>query len=129
MTDTAAISELLHEAARRTTPSSGRDVRPLLAARGVTYGDAARPVRGQHPAVLGVRLPDVHDEERDVVGVAVVQRLQRAHLGAEGRSGIRAEHERDGAYAREARQPHRLPASEWSQLEVEGEIARGELRR
>jgi len=40
-------------------------------------------------------LTDVDREERDPVPIAVGQSVERPYLGAEGRSGIRAEDERD----------------------------------
>ena len=72
--------------------------------------DLVAPVVGEHPAVLRVRLADVDDEERDLVAVAVVELLQLAQLAAEGRSGVRAEDERDRALAREVGRAERVAA-------------------
>ena len=57
-----------------------------------------------------MRLADVDDEERDLVAVAVVELLQLAQLAAEGRSGVRAEDERDRPLAREVGEPDSLAA-------------------
>ena len=84
--------------------------RPLVERDRIDDRDLLAPVVGEHPAVLGVRLADVDDEERDLVTVAVVELLQLAQLAAEGRSGVRAEDERDRALAREVGEPDALAA-------------------
>ena len=57
--------------------------------------DSRAPVLGQDPALLGMGFPDVDREERDPISIAVGQSVERPHLGAEGRSGVRPEDERD----------------------------------
>jgi hypothetical protein len=46
-----------------------------------------------------VGLADVDGEERDAVAKPLGQVLERPNLGAEGRSGVRAEDERDRTLA------------------------------
>ena len=54
-----------------------------------------------------MRLLDVDGEERDPVGVSRGEIVERPNLGAEGRSGVRAEDERDRlAVVEERREPN-----------------------
>ena len=52
-----------------------------------------------------MRLADVDDEERRVVPVALVHRVEGGNLPPEGRSGVAAEDQDDGLLAAEGRQP------------------------
>jgi hypothetical protein len=58
-------------------------------------GDAGTAILGKDPPFLRMRLADVDDEEYDPLAVAVGELLERPDLGAERRSGVGAEDERD----------------------------------
>ena len=76
-----------------------------------------------------MRLADVDAEEVHAVAVALRELLERPNLGAEGRSGVRAEDQRDRTFLDERAQAGGVLASEQRQLEVRCEVALGHLRR
>jgi hypothetical protein len=58
-------------------------------------GQSRSAIFRDDPAVLRVRLADVDDYKMDAVAVAPGQLLQRPDLGAERRSGVRTEDQRN----------------------------------
>jgi hypothetical protein len=54
-----------------------------------------RQITGHLPDVARVRFLDVHDVERNLIFIFLVQRIQRGNLPAKRRSGIAAEYEHD----------------------------------
>jgi hypothetical protein len=75
-----------------------------------------------------VRFADVDGEERDAIAIPLGQALERPNLGAERRSGVGAEHERDGPLAQQLAQLHRSPAVDPRELEIGGDVAFRDLR-
>jgi len=68
---------------------------------------ARAPVLRQDPALLGVRLADVDEQEAGSAAVPAGDPLQRPNLGAKRWSGERAEDERDRPGLEQRTEPHR----------------------
>ena len=101
-----------------------RDVLALVGSRRLREDDRLGDVNRQLPAVLGMRLLDIDDEELDSVPIALGDLLQAPGLLAEGRSGIGAEDEGDGAAVLEIGEAHLLIAvAQHGQLEVGRRVA------
>ena len=95
------------------------DVLALLGSRRLREDDLLVDVDRKLPAVLGVGFLNIDDEELDPVPIALGDLLQAPGLLAEGRSGVGAEDERDGAAVLEIGQAHLLIAvAQHGQLEA-----------
>src|SRR5207245_10680705 len=93
---------------RRSSDLDGGHLAALAIRKGVRDRDALAPVGAQHPAVLWMRFLDVDDEKGHQASIPVVQLVKLPQLGAEGRSGVRAEDQRDGSLPGEVAEAHQL---------------------
>jgi hypothetical protein len=76
-----------------------------------------------------MRLADVDGEERDTVAELRRQTVERPNLGAEGRSGVRAEDERDRPVGIQLRETDAAAAVDERELEVRCGVADRDGRR
>src|SRR5918996_3626102 len=76
--------------------AGGRDSQTLLVRARLVHRKSGSAVLGEDPPLLGVRLADVDDQEVHPAAVRLRQRFERPDLGAERRSSVGAEDERDG---------------------------------
>lgn len=67
-------------------------------------GESGAPVFREDPPFLRMCLADVNGEEADPVDKPLGEVLERPNLGAEGRSGVGAEHERDWPFREQRRE-------------------------
>jgi len=100
-----AINECQHPQLQLRRAAGGNRS-PLVVGRRLVNRDAGAAVLGQDPAFLRVRLAYVDRHEAHAVAVARGELLERPNLGAKGRSGIRAEHERDRLLGKQRREPN-----------------------
>ncbi len=84
--------------------AGGGDGAAVAVGGGAIVDDAVGAVDGELPAVVGVGLVDVDEEEGDAVAVFVVKALEGARLAPEGRSGEAAEDQDGGSAGGELRE-------------------------
>lgn len=109
---------------------TGRSDRPPLLIRPRLVDGNPRPaILGNDPAILGVRLADVDDQEVDAVAIPPRQLLERPNLGAERRSRERPEDQRRRPLPQEGGETDRALAVDARKLEIRGRVALCDLRR
>jgi hypothetical protein len=90
-------------------------------------GDAGTAILGKDPPFLRMGLADVDDEEADPAAVAFGELFERPDLGAERRSGVRAEDEDDRLRLDERAQANASGSPEALELEVRSDVAHCDL--
>ena len=95
-------------------------MRTLVFVFGVGEEHLLAQVDGELPAVSGVSLLDVDDEEIDLIAVLAVELVESGNLPPEGRSSVAAEHQHDGLAGESIGKPDAAVAVVSFEMEIGG---------
>ena len=95
-------------------------MRTLIFVFGVGEEHLLAQVDGELPAVSGVSLLDVDDEEIDLIAVLAVELVERGNLPPEGRSCVATEDEHHGLAGESSGKPDAVVAVVGFEMEIGG---------